>query len=164
MSAEQWLTYQQAAEILGMSSEAVRQRARRLRWRTQRGNDGKALILVPSDEVPRLSGRPAVQPAVQTPVQPAEIEALSTLMNTLRDQLERSQKTAEAERQQHIVERDRLVAEAQATRTEHRAELETERTRHAADVAWHRAEIERTQKKLAELEARTWLQRLFRRG
>lgn len=164
MSAEQWLTYQQAAELLGMSSEAVRQRARRRHWRTQPGNDGKALVLVPPDEVVRLVGRPAVQPTVQTPVQPAETEALSTLVNTLRDQLERSQNTAEAERQQHIAERERLVAEAQSLRAEHRAELEAERTRHAGDVAWHRGEIERMQKKVDELEARPWWRRLLRRG
>lgn len=45
--AERWLTDQQAGGALGMTAEAVRQRARRLGWRTQPGNEGKALVLVP---------------------------------------------------------------------------------------------------------------------
>jgi hypothetical protein len=42
-----WLTYAQAGERFGMSPEAARQRARRMRWRTQPGNDGPTLVLVP---------------------------------------------------------------------------------------------------------------------
>jgi hypothetical protein len=34
-----WLTYAQIGEQFGMSPEAVRQRARRLRWRTQPGTE-----------------------------------------------------------------------------------------------------------------------------
>jgi hypothetical protein len=64
--AEQWLTYQQAGDALGMSAEAVRQRARRLGWRTQPGNEGRTLVLVPDD--PAVRPR---RPPVQTPVQPA---------------------------------------------------------------------------------------------
>jgi len=46
---DQWLSYADAAKVLGMAPESVRQRARREHWRKQLGNDGKALILVPSD-------------------------------------------------------------------------------------------------------------------
>lgn len=65
--AEQWLTYAQAGALLGMTAEAARHRARRLKWRTQKGNDGRALVLVPADQT---GVRPRVRPAVQTPVQP----------------------------------------------------------------------------------------------
>jgi hypothetical protein len=64
--AERWLTYQQAGDALGMTAEAARQRARRLGWRTQPGNEGRTLVLVP-DGVEVRPRRPAVQP----PVQPA---------------------------------------------------------------------------------------------
>jgi hypothetical protein len=71
--AERWLTYQQAGEVLGMSPEAARQRARRLKWRTQPGNDGRTLVLLPEalDIRPRVRppGRTAGQPPVQTPEQ-----------------------------------------------------------------------------------------------
>ena len=45
----EWLTYAQAGARFGMSADAVRMRARRLGWRTQPGNDGRALVLVPDD-------------------------------------------------------------------------------------------------------------------
>lgn len=63
--AERWLTYQQAGDALGMTAEAVRQRARRLGWRTQPGNEGRALVLVPDGVEVRPRVRPAVQPAGQ---------------------------------------------------------------------------------------------------
>jgi len=42
-----WLTYTQAAEKLGVSRQAVRQKATRGRWPRTRGNDGQARIQVP---------------------------------------------------------------------------------------------------------------------
>ncbi len=45
---DQWCTYQEAADQLGSTAEAVRVRARRQRWRRQRGNDGRVRVLVPA--------------------------------------------------------------------------------------------------------------------
>lgn len=45
--ADEWLTYQQAAERFGNSPEAIRRHARRHGWRTQRANDGHTLLLIP---------------------------------------------------------------------------------------------------------------------
>lgn len=45
----EWLTWQQAGERFGLSPDAVRMRARRLGWRTQPGNDGRTLVMVPDD-------------------------------------------------------------------------------------------------------------------
>jgi hypothetical protein len=67
--AETWLKYSDLANALGITPEAARQKAIRGRWRRQRGNDGKALVLVDLDaeqasHVPRkrpdehLAGRP----------------------------------------------------------------------------------------------------------
>ena len=82
---EQWLTYQQAGELLGMSSEAARQRARRLGWRHQPGNDGRTLILVPDqpDVPPRV--RPGAQTPVQTGVQTPGQAAEAAEVTVLRD-------------------------------------------------------------------------------
>ena len=52
--AEQWLTYAALADLLGVSAEAVRQKAIRHRWRRQPANDGRAQVLVDVDEVRAL--------------------------------------------------------------------------------------------------------------
>ena len=94
-----WLTYQQAGERLGITAEAARQRAVRLNWRRQRGNDGRSLIQIPA----------AVQPSVQTPVQPnrqmGEVAALWELARVLRDQLAKAETRADrAEERTAVVE------------------------------------------------------------
>src|SRR6516165_3690372 len=43
----EWLTYQQAAERLGCSPEAIRQKAIRGRWQKTMGNDKRPLIRLP---------------------------------------------------------------------------------------------------------------------
>ena len=45
-----WLTYAEAGDRLGVSSDAVRTKAVRKRWRKQIGNDGRARIWLPEDE------------------------------------------------------------------------------------------------------------------
>ena len=45
-TAETWLSHADIAKALGTSPEAARQKAIRGRWRRQRGNDGRALVLV----------------------------------------------------------------------------------------------------------------------
>lgn len=54
------LTYAELAERTGHNAEAARALARRRRWRIERGNDGKARVLVEEDE---LAVRPPGQPA-----------------------------------------------------------------------------------------------------
>jgi len=90
--AERWLTYQQAGELLGMTAEAARHRARRMKWRTQPGNEGRALVLVPDDaEAAKPPVRPPVRTAVQTPVRTAmQASNDNVLAGLLREQLERA--------------------------------------------------------------------------
>lgn len=121
--AGEWLTYQQTGERLGISSEAARQRARRLRWRHQRGNDGRTLIQLPEDEKARVPVYLAVQTGVQLPVQPpvhpvgqpvGEVVALRELVDVLRTQLARAETRADEDRVQLRVERERnAMAERQ---------------------------------------------------
>lgn len=110
--AERWLTYQQTGELLGISAEAARQRARRLKWRSQPGNEGRALVLVPDNAEAALrvrpavqpAGQPAVQPSVQPPIQTADQPPVQTAVQTgeqkaladlLREQLEHERSRAD---------------------------------------------------------------------
>ena len=43
------LTYKQAADKLGVSAQAVRQKAIRGRWPRTKGNDGQARVQVPNN-------------------------------------------------------------------------------------------------------------------
>jgi DNA-directed RNA polymerase specialized sigma24 family protein len=45
--SEEWFTYEEAAERLGVSAESIRQRAIRGRWHRTLGNDGKARVRLP---------------------------------------------------------------------------------------------------------------------
>lgn len=119
--ADQWKTYTEAAEILGLTLEGVRQRARREAWRKTLGNDGKARVMIPGGEgtpggdVPgdrantkKATGRlPAKLPPVQNS---GEIDALRERIAELRQDLERGRGDLDRERA------ERLQAQAQAER------------------------------------------------
>jgi hypothetical protein len=148
--AERWLTYQQAGEVLGMSPEAARQRARRLKWRTQRGNDGRTLVLLP--EVPDV--RPRVRPPGQTAVQPPKqmgddkaladaVAAFREVEGRLRADLEVARAhadQAEQEREEARVRTARAEGEVDGLKTsaEHLHE-ELARMRHEVAEAHNRA-------------------------
>lgn len=140
MADEKWMSYRAAGELLGITPEAARHRARRFRWPTQKDNDGKAQILVPADEQGRtpverlLNGRSehgvreSRDDADRHPAQ----QALNDLVAVLKDQLAKAEAGRDQEREAHRVE----LAKAEAM-------LKAEVERHAADIAWHRTEIER---------------------
>jgi len=128
--AGEWLTYQQTGERLGISSEAARQRARRLRWRHQRGNDGRTLVQFPESEEPPAPIRPTVQAGVQSPVQPVgqpagETAVLHELVDVLRTQLAKAETRADEDRTQLRVEQERSAA-AERQVTELRALVDNE--------------------------------------
>ena len=96
---EVWLTYAQAGERFGLTSNAMRMRARRLGWRSQPGNEGRTLILVPDDTT--------IEPRSRSPEGSPE------------------RATERSAEQSEIVERflDRIeAADARAASSEHRAE------------------------------------------
>lgn len=111
--SDQWLTYVDAANALGMSVEGLRQRARREQWRRQLGNDGKALVLVPGDTARRPSTEApgnqeddqAVTKRASAGRAPGEIEVLQERIRDLRADLERERQ----ERQQERERADRLT-------------------------------------------------------
>lgn len=51
-----WMTYAEAARVLGVAPESIRRRAMRSSWRRQQGNDGRALVAVPLDALPDSTG------------------------------------------------------------------------------------------------------------
>lgn len=172
-TTELWLTYQEAAEKFGISSEAVRQRARRFRWRTQPGNDGKVKVLVPGDFAVQSRKRPTVRPDVQTGGQPPDNEALSGLFTFFRAEIDQVQRRHAEEIE--ALKKDHGAAVAQM-RQDHAAELERvgqstaqQRQDHAAELerreAAHKAEVDRLQGTIEKLmNPPSWWKRLLGKG
>lgn len=97
--AEEWLTYAQMGERLGLSTEAARQKAKRLGLRRQTANDGKAQVLVDVEDVrtttpPRKEKEPEQQ-AEDPPVDPRLWEALDAHIASLKELLAREQARAD---------------------------------------------------------------------
>jgi hypothetical protein len=91
--ADDWLTYEQAGERLGVSPEGARQRAIRGRWQRTKGNDGKARVRLPDGHVDalrtpigRLNKRPVRTPSEQAS-DAALINALEAHVATLKHDL-----------------------------------------------------------------------------
>jgi hypothetical protein len=141
--AETWMKYSDLAEALGISPEAARQKAIRGRWRRQRGNDGKALVLVDL-EAERASHvsrkRPDEHPAGR-PDERRTIEALESHIATLKSDIVKCEALAdqrcgdvEAERKRRddvvaeLVALSKLLAEQSAALDNARAELAAYRT------------------------------------
>jgi hypothetical protein len=94
--SDAWLTYDQAAEKLGVSRQAVRQKAIRGRWPRTRGNDGQARVQVP--EQPYRVRTASVQMSNISPV-----DALRAQVEQLVGELAQRDATLEQERQCHAL-------------------------------------------------------------
>jgi len=115
--AEEWFTYSNLGARLGISPEAVRQKAIRHRWRRQTANDGKAMVLVDVADVnvtPRkpkedtADGRPTAE---EPPADTRTIAALDEHIATLRAILAKAEAATERERERADRERDRADQE-----------------------------------------------------
>jgi hypothetical protein len=85
----EWLSYAEVADRLGVTPEAARSRAKRLGWRRQMGNDGRALVFAALE--PRPAGdEPATprSPPGRKAVDPALLTALEGHVATLKAELE----------------------------------------------------------------------------
>lgn len=110
MTGDRWLTYSDAAQSLGMTTESVRQRARREHWRKQLGNEGKALILVPADADRTLAGEAPGEPAAPRPVKRPEPDTAAVLQARISEMEARAAELRadlEHERAERIGERER---------------------------------------------------------
>jgi hypothetical protein len=123
--SDAWLTYAQAGERFGLTADAMRMRARRLGWRTQPGNDGRTLLLVPADVVvePRLrSPEGSPERATEGPAERNEV------VERFLDRLEAGDARAErAEQRAERAEQKTEQAEQRADRNA--AQLSEERVR-----------------------------------
>lgn len=54
-----WLGYDELAQALGIERESARRLVIRKRWRRSKGNDGKAIVAVPLDALPRSVTAPS---------------------------------------------------------------------------------------------------------
>jgi hypothetical protein len=104
-----WVSYAELAEHLGISPEAARQKAIRARWQRQRGDDGKARVLVDVEEAaaahrPRPVDRPDEQGTTA-----ALIAALEQHVATLKEELAKAQTLAAERDLDAYRERERIA-------------------------------------------------------
>jgi hypothetical protein len=139
--AEEWLTYADLGERLGISSEAARQKAIRYRWRRRTNNRGKTEVLVDLEEVREHMERfPPRKPKEdldphQTPDEQASdtrmLAALDAHIESLKAMVAKAETLAERERERADGERERAdVERARADRLQSRVdELLSEQSR-----------------------------------
>ena len=114
--AETWLTYRELAQGLDISGEAARQKAIRGRWPRQRGNDGKARILVDL-EAEKAAHTPRRRPDKHLDEHPDErrtFDALEAHIATLKEAVVKAEAVGDQHRQEAEVASkrvDHLVAE-----------------------------------------------------
>src|SRR5215472_9373897 len=146
--AETWLTYRELAQALGISAEAARQKAIRARWQRQRGNDGKARMLVDLE-----AEKAAHTPRRRSDEHPDErrtFEALEAHITTLKEAVAKAEALGEHHRQEAEMTSkrvDHLVAEL--------VELSMRMTEQTAVADRVRAEFD-------AYRARPWWRRLAR--
>ena len=158
----EWFTYRQAAELLSVSTEAVRQRAKRGRWQKTLGNDKRTLIRPPEgwNDIVRVSDDRALRARVvdERALANQVIRALEAHVETLKAQLAAAELRIEKQ-----------AAEFAARDTRHAADLAVERTladrmsarvdQMTADLAVEQAQRIDAEKRLAAELARGWFKR-----
>lgn len=158
---DRWMTYEEAGALFGLSAEAMRKRARRLRWQVRPPNDshGKAYIQVPDDAELRPAGPPPGIPSGHRPDDRAN--DLLTELRRRAEAAEQAAKLAESERDtlaQEIISQRERTARAEGEAAAHGVELERLRSDHAAELGRLRADVEheraerRAERQAAEAE------------
>jgi hypothetical protein len=173
MSADRWLNYSNAAALLGMTPESLRQRARREHWRKQMSNEGKALVLVPIDAARNTAGdappdapgdaavvRPVTRPK-SDPVAAylARIKELEARADELRRELDQARSEREDERRERLAEReraDKLTIELVELAKRFSISADDANTRQAAVEA----KLDMIREQMAAIRHRPWWQRL----
>lgn len=154
--APEWLSYREGAARFGLSPEAFRQRAKRLRLPMMTANDGRKVVQVPPGLILEAKRRGDHQGDKTGHEQAGDraggrstVQALEDHVTTLRQQLARTEAEADRCRAEHQAERARLLADlAQLTAPLDQLRLLTaERDRLQADLgrahAAHQAERDR---------------------
>jgi uncharacterized protein YdbL (DUF1318 family) len=99
-----WLTYDEVAREMGIARESARQLAIRKRWARQKGNDGRARVGVPEEELQaRVTGDdtphgPSDAPSDDTGRDPSVVQVLTRHISRLEGELKALKQEREAER------------------------------------------------------------------
>jgi DNA primase len=155
----EWFTYRQAAELLSVSPEAIRQRAKRGGWQKTLGNDKRTRIRPPDgwNDVVRAADDRALRDRVfnERALANQVIRALEAHVETLKAQLAAAELRAE-----------KLAAEFAVREARHAADLAVERTladrmsarvdQMTADLAVEQAQRTDAEKRLAAELTRGW--------
>jgi hypothetical protein len=162
----QWLTYDELAERLGIGRESARTLVKRKRWARQTGNDGRARIGLPVEELEARSesavrveqeqDQPGEQAGDQSPDRASEhspevMAVLTRHIERLEAQLEEALKRA-GERDELLTQRDVLTTQVDALRAA-LAAAERDRDR------WHDVATLKPEP-VAPVERRSWWRRL----
>jgi hypothetical protein len=173
------MTYAEAATRLGVTVEAIRQRAIRNKWARTLGNDKRARVCLPDEPYP-------TQTPIVRPTDAALLDALREHIATLKTDIERltaelagERAARQADRERHqeqlAAERaDRLaaaeesasakrivvsaLAAQQADRVQHREQLAAERAARQADADKAIAELVELARRLAAITQKQTLE------
>jgi hypothetical protein len=133
----QWLTYKQAADKLGVSPQAVRQKAIRGRWHRTKGNDGHARVQVPDQPY-------SVRTVFRQASDGALLDALREHIATLKIDIERLTAELAGERAELAAERTRAdgaTAELKGNIARLEGDLSIERVTRRADQKQHHDQL-----------------------
>ena len=162
----QWLTYDELAERLRIGRESARTLVKRKRWARQTGNDGRARIGLPVEELEARSesavraeqeqDQPGEQAGDRSPDRASEhspevMAVLTRHIERLEAQLEEALKRA-GERDELLTQRDVLTTQVDALRAA-LAVAERDRDR------WHDVATLKPEP-VAPVERRSWWRRL----
>lgn len=81
-----FLTYDEAADRLGIKPDSVRRRARARKWPRRKGNDGKAQVGIPPD-VLRADDPPGAPPGTPPDTEAAELRVENRMLRERLDEL-----------------------------------------------------------------------------
>ena len=125
-----WLTYTEAAERLGVTTEAIRHRVRRSALTGTHGNDGKPRVWLPVQTV-QMNGRERTVQTVQMNgsgvhlnESPSERTPIKTDTDRLIEHLERQLADRDAQHKAEIERLERQLAERDRLHREHVERLE----------------------------------------
>jgi len=161
MLTGEWFTYRQAAELLSVSTEAVRQRAKRGRWQKTLGNDKRTRIRPPDgwNDPARIDGRahPSRNPDERALAHQV-IRVLEAHVETLKTQLAAADLRTEKQAAEFAAREARLAADLAVERT--LADRMSARVdQMTADLAVEQAQRTEAEKRLAAELARGWFKR-----
>jgi predicted RNase H-like nuclease (RuvC/YqgF family) len=143
--AVRWLTYDEIATEMGIERESARQLAIRKRWVRRRGNDGKARVGVPEEELQARTADatpqiPSDSPSNSTAPDPSVIQVLTRHISRLEEEIK-------ALKDQHDADRAHLQSEIAGCKQE----LQNERII-SAQVDALRAVVDAERKRVEDLK------------